>query len=138
LNPEEVLREYEHYRNQLEMHQQNLSLIDNSLQELKIVNKSLDEIKDTKKNSDVFVPIGQDSFIKAKITDTGNVVVGIGAGVAVKKSIEDAKKDIDERITDIEKVKKNNTSNFEQVVSKLRELEPSVQSIMAQAGKKEG
>ena len=135
---EEILREYELYRNQLEMHQQNLNLIDNSLSELKMVNKSLDEIKETKKNSDVFVPIGLDSFIKAKITDPENVIVGIGADVAVKKTIEDAKKDIESRITELEKVKADNASNLEQVVSKLRELEPSVQSIISQAPKKEG
>lgn len=134
---EEVLREYELCRNQLETLQQNLNLVDSSLGELKIVSKSLDEIKDAKKNSDIFVPIGIDSFLKAKITDPENVVVGIGAGVAVKKTIEDAKEDIEGRIKELEKVKADNTSNFEQVVSKLKELEPSVQSIVSQASQKE-
>lgn len=136
---EDVLRDYELYRNQLETLQQNLSLVDNSLQELKTVSKSLGEIDAAKKESDIFVPIGQDSFIKAKITDTDNVVVGIGAGVAAKKTIKEAKDDFEERIKELEKVKADNTSNLEQVISKLRELEPSVQSIVAQSqsGKKE-
>lgn len=136
---EDVLRDYELYRNQLETLQQNLSLVDNSLQELKMVSKSLGEIDAAKKESDIFVPIGQDSFIKAKITDTDNVVVGIGAGVAAKKTIKEAKDDFEERIKELEKVKADNTSNLEQVISKLRELEPSVQSIVAQSqsGKKE-
>ena len=138
MEAEEVLREYELYRNQLETFQQNLNLIDKSLQELKIVNKSLDEIKGTKKNNDIFVPIGIDSFLKAKITDSENVVVGIGAGVAVKKTIDEAKKDTEKRIAELEKVKANNTSNLEAVISKLKELEPSVQNIVAQTGKKEG
>lgn len=133
-----MLRDYESCRNQVETYQQNIGLIDNSLQELRVVNKSLEEIKGTKKNSEVFVPIGMDSFIKAKITDSANVIVGIGTGIAVKKNIEDAKKDVEDRITELEKVKADNTSNLEQVISKLRELEPSVQSIMSQATKKEG
>ena len=138
MNPEEVLREYEQCRNQAEILQQNLNLIDSNLGELMIVKKSLDELKDAKNGSEAFVPIGQDSFVKAKITDTKNVVVGVGAGIAVKKTIEEAKEDIEKRITELEKVKKDNASNFEQLVSKLRELEPSVQSIMAQPGQKEG
>ncbi len=138
MNPEEVLRDYEQCRNQADILQQNLNLIDSNLGELMIVKKSLDEIKNAKTNSEAFVPIGQDSFVKAKITDTKNVVVGVGAGIAVKKTIEEAKEDIEERITELEKVKKDSTSNFEQIVSKLRELEPSVQSIMAQSGQKEG
>lgn len=135
---EDVLREYELYRNQFETLQQNLGLIDGSLSEMKIANKSLDEIKGTKKNNDTFVHIGQDSFIKAKITDPSTVVVGVGAGVAVTKTIEDAKEDLEKRIAELEKVKTGTTSKLEQVISKLRELEPSVQSLVAQATKKEG
>ena len=138
MESEEVLREYELCRNQLETFKQNIDLIDKSLQELKIVRKSLDEIKGTKKNNEIFVPIGIDSFLKAKITDSKNVIVGIGAGVAVKKTIDEAKDNTEKRITELEKVKANNTSNLESVISKLRELEPSVQSIVAQTGKKEG
>jgi prefoldin alpha subunit len=137
LKEENVLKEYELCRNQLETLQQNLSLVDNSLVELKMVSKSLDEIEASEKESDIFVPISQDSFIKAKITDPDNVVVGIGAGVAAKKTIEEAKADFEERIKELEKVKADNTSNLEQVISKLKELEPSIQSIVEQA-KKEG
>lgn len=140
MKEEDVLKEYEFCRNQLETLQQNLSLVDNSLIELKMVSKSLGEIEANKKESDIFVPIGSDSFLKAKITDPDNVVVGIGAGVAAKKTIKEAKEDFEERIKELEKVKADNTSNFEQVISKLKELEPSVQSIVAQSqsGKKEG
>ena len=137
MKEEEVLREYELYRNQLEMLQQNLGLVDNSLVELKMVSKSLGEIEANKKNSEIFVPLGSDSFLKAKITDQENVIVGIGAGVAVKKTIEDAKEDIEGRIKELEKVKTDNTSNLEKVISKLKGLEPSIQSIATQA-KKEG
>ncbi|MBU2560094.1 prefoldin subunit alpha [archaeon] len=140
MKEEDVLKEYEFYRNQLETLQQNLNLVDNSLVELRMVSKSLSEIGAAKKESEVFVPIGFDSFIKAKITDPDNVVVGIGAGVAAKKTIKEAKDDFEERIKELETVKADNTSNLESVISKLREIEPSVKSIVAQSqsGKKEG
>ena len=46
MNPEEVLRDYEQCRNQADILQQNLNLIDSNLGELMIVKKSLDEIKE--------------------------------------------------------------------------------------------
>jgi prefoldin alpha subunit len=138
LKPAEILGEYEFCRNQSEVYQQNLKLIDDSLLELKTVNKALDEIKGTEKNSESLIPIGADSFIKAKMTDPENVIVGIGSDVAVKKTVEDAKKDIENRIAGLEKVKKDQISNLEKLISRLGELEPSVRDIVAQTTKKEG
>lgn len=138
MNPEEILREYEICRNQSEIYQQNLELVTGSLAELRTVDRGLDEIKDVDKNNEVLVPIGMDSFIKARITDPKHVIVGIGASVAVKKTVEDAKEDVGKKIAELEKVKAYQTSNLEKLVSKLVELEPTVQSIVSQTTGKEG
>ncbi|MEE9474888.1 MAG: prefoldin subunit alpha [Candidatus Hydrothermarchaeaceae archaeon] len=134
---EQILKEYELSRSQLELYQQNLELIDGRLSELRMIDNALDEIKDTNKNNEMLVPIGGDTFIKASIIDPENVIVGVGASVAVKKTIGDAKEDIEDKIAELEKVRADHTSNLEKLISKLRELEPSVQSIVSQAVKKE-
>lgn len=138
MKPEEIMREYELCRNQTEMYQQNLELIDNNLMELRAADNALEEIKGAEKGSEVLIPVGMDLFIKAKITDPGNVIAGIGAALAAKKTVDDAKEGIESRIAELEKAKADQTSNLEQTISKLRELEPSVQSIISQATKKEG
>lgn len=133
---EQILKEYELSRSQLELYQQNLELIDGRLSELRMIDNALDEIKDTNKNNEMLVPIGGDTFIKASIIDPENVIVGVGASVAVKKTIGDAKEDIEDKIAELEKVRADHTSNLEKLISRLRELEPSVQSIVSQATKK--
>lgn len=133
---EQILKEYELSRSQLELYQQNLELIDGRLSELRMIDNALDEIKDTNKNNEMLVPVGGDTFIKASIIDPENVIVGVGASVAVKKTIGDAKEDIEDKIAELEKVRADHTSNLEKLISKLRELEPSVQSIVSQATKK--
>ncbi len=136
LEHEQILKEYELSRSQLELYQQNLELIDGRLSELRMIDNALDEIKDTNKNNEMLVPIGGDTFIKASIIDPENVIVGVGASVAVKKTIGDAKEDIEDKIAELEKVRADHTSNLEKLISRLRELEPSVQSIVSQATKK--
>lgn len=136
MEPEQILKEYELSRSQLELYQQNLELIDGRLSELRMIDNALDEIKDTNKNNEMLVPIGGDTFIKASIIDPENVIVGVGASVAVKKTIGDAKEDIKNKIAELEKVRADHTSNLEKLISRLRELEPSVQSIVSQATKK--
>ena len=136
MEPEQILKEYELSRNQSELYQQNLELIGGRLSELRMIDNALDEIKDTNKNNEMLVPVGGDTFIKASIIDPENVIVGVGASVAVKKTIGDAKEDIEDKIAELEKVRADHTSNLEKLISKLRELEPSVQSIVSQATKK--
>lgn len=136
MNPEQILREYELCRNQAEVYQQNMELIGGNLLELQNVNRALGELKGTDKDSEMLVPIGADSFVKAKITDPENIIISIGASVSVKKSVEDAKGDIQNRIAELEKVKVDHTSNLEKLFSRLKELEPTVRGIVSQTSKK--
>lgn len=137
MKPEQILREYELIRNQSDVYSQNLELIDGSLLELRTVINTLDEIKVMKKDSEMLVPIGADSFIKAKIIDQKNAIVGIGASISTKKTIADAKVDVETRLSELERAKADHMSNLEKLHARLRELEPSVRGIVSQATDKE-
>lgn len=135
---EQIMKEYELCRNQAGALQQNLEMIEGSLTELRATSNALEEIKGAKKDSEVLVPIGVDSFIKAKIIDPENVIVGIGADLAAKKTIDEARADIEARIADFEKARAEQTASLEQTISKLKELEPALQNLMSQTAGKEG
>ena len=49
--------------------------------------ESLNEITITKIDSELLVPIGAGVFIRSKILDTHDVVMNVGAGIAVNKTI---------------------------------------------------
>jgi prefoldin alpha subunit len=132
---EKILGEYELYRTQAEIYKQNLELINANILDLSVVKESLDQIKDLEKENEVLVPIGGGSFIKAKIIDLEKVVVGLGAEVAVKKTIPDAKVDIEKRIEELEKVRGEHTERLQFVLGKIEELTPKVQEILAKAQK---
>jgi prefoldin alpha subunit len=97
----------------------------------------LDSIKNLKKNNEVLVPLGGGSFVKARITDVKKVVIGLGADVAVKRTIPDAQTDIEKRISELEKVRADQTERLQIALSKVEELTPKVQEILAKA-RKEG
>lgn len=66
------------------------TLIEERLTEIAGAMESLEKIKDLKQGQEIWTPIGSGSFIESDITNVKEVAIGIGAGVIVKKKIEDA------------------------------------------------
>lgn len=126
----ETLQEFALYEAQIKTLAENLELIEVSIVELKKVEEGLKVIKDAKVGSEILVPMGPDSFINAKITDTKNVIIGLGSGVAAKKSIGAAIMDMEERIKELENVRKKSDDRLQLYTEKYKELAPHVQEIV--------
>ncbi len=135
MEAEKLLNEYESYRVQAEALQKNLEMVEASLGELEMVVKSLEEIKDQGKDNEILVPLGADSYVSSKIIDTQKIILGIGAGVAVKKPIEDAKKDLETRIKELTGVRKDLGERLGLLLGRIQELTPRVQGILEEAGR---
>lgn len=130
---EKVLSEYEYLRSQAEALQKNLEMINSSLSEFGVVLESLDEIKTQDKKNEILVPIGADSFVSAKIIDTKKVIVGLGADVAVKKSIPQAKKDLEARMKELDEARGEVSERLGMMLRRIEELTPRMQQIIARA-----
>ena len=110
--------------------QSRLNLVNTALTELNLASMSLDGIE--KKDSDsIFVPIGGGSYIKARLEDTDKVVYGIGAGVAIEKTIREAKEDIANRIAELNKMKAAIEQQLSQVLSRIQENQNRLQELTA-------
>jgi len=127
----ETLQEFAAYEAQIKTLAENLELIEGSIVELKKVKEGLKVIKEAKVGSEILVPMGPDSFINAKITDTKNVIIGLGSGVVAKKSIGAAIIDMEERIKELEDVRKKSDDRLQLYTEKYKELAPHVQEIVA-------
>ncbi len=84
---EKIIAEYEYFRAQADAYRQNVEMIDANLAELRMVKESLEQVRNLKQENEILVPLGAESFARAKIIDTEKVIVGIGAEVAVKKTV---------------------------------------------------
>ncbi|MEM2587777.1 MAG: prefoldin subunit alpha, partial [Candidatus Bathyarchaeia archaeon] len=89
---------------------------------------SLEGIEKKDSNS-IFVPIGGGSYIKAILEDTDKVVYGIGAGIAIEKTIKEAKEDIANRIAELNKAKAALEQQLNQVLTSMRERQVRLQEL---------
>ena len=71
------------------------------LNELSNLEVSVSELKDIKKDSDMFSSVGSGIFVNSKLNNNQSVIVNIGAGILVEKSLKDALDLIRSQITSV-------------------------------------
>ena len=98
---EAMVNELNMYQRQAEVLNQQMETVKSTIADLNIASETLETIKD-KKDTETLVPIGAGSFIITEIKNTDEVIVGLGAGVAVKRTIDNAKESIKDQKTDLE------------------------------------
>jgi prefoldin alpha subunit len=101
--------------------QSRLSMLNAVTQDLTYANMTLESLEKEKQNSELLVPIGGTSYIRAKLDNPDNIIVGIGAGVSVEKTRQEAKDTIKKRLEDLEKARTSTQQQFVQVAGKINE-----------------
>jgi len=105
-----------------------LGLFQLSLEGCEKAIKAVEAMETAEEGQDMLVPIGQDSFIYAKLAAKERVVVGIGAGASIEKSTQEAKASLNARKAQLLEA----SGKLSQTLSKIEEEMGKIQSIAAQ------
>ncbi len=89
------------FRAQLESISQNQQLVQISLEELGRAKETLVQYQKAKEGDELLVPIGGSSFVFARVVTNEKAIVGIGTGISVEKSMDEAIKTMDDRATEL-------------------------------------
>jgi prefoldin alpha subunit len=116
--------------------QQRISMMNAAMTDLTYANMSLDGIEQEKENAELLVPIGGSSYIKVKLANPDKVVVGMGAGVSVEKTLPEAKAIVKERLGELEKTMASAQQQFAQVAQRINAGRNRLESLLAKV--KEG
>jgi prefoldin alpha subunit len=115
--------------------QSRISMINAVITDLTYANMTLEGLEKQKENAELLVPIGGNSYIKARLETPDKVTVGIGAGVSVEKTLQEAKEIIKKRLEDLEKSRASLQQQFSQVVDRINEDRERFEELAAQLRK---
>jgi prefoldin alpha subunit len=115
--------------------QSRINMLNAVTQDLAYANVTLESLEKNKVGSELLVPIGGSSYIKAKLDDPDKVVVGMGAGVSVEKTSEEAKGIVKKRLEGIEKNRVSLQQRFSQVAQKINEDRAKFEELAAELRK---
>ena len=106
------------------------------LRRLRLINMAdhlAEGIEKEKENAEMLVPIGGSSYVKVKLTDSNKIIVGMGAGVSVEKTLAEAKITLKERLDDLEKTMNSAQQQFSQVAERINSGRGRLESLLASA-----
>ncbi len=131
-----ILAELEDYQTTADLLRQQLSILASSISELSMTVETVKTIKGLKPDTEVLVPIGSDSFTTAKIALTDRVITDLGANIAAERSVEDAVKMLEARMTELGQTMEQFRQELEKLGERIEALRPEAERILAKAKEK--
>jgi len=113
--------------------QQRISMVNAAVTDLSYANMTLDGIEKEKENSELLVPIGGSAYVKVKLADSNKVVVGMGAGVSIEKTVPEAKTILKERLDELEKTMNAAQQQFTQVADRINTGRSRLETLLGNA-----
>lgn len=109
--------------------QQQLQMITQQGAEMAATIQSLDEFTTLKKEKEMWIPLSSGIFAKATLKETEEVLVNVGANVAVTKDIPSTKKLINEQIVESEKIQHKIIAQIENLSKKADDLQSKMRTL---------
>jgi len=111
--------------------QQRISMMNAAMTDLAYASMTLDGIEQEKEDAALLVPIGGSAYIKVKLANPDKVVVGMGAGVSVEKTLPEAKEIVKERLGELEKTMRSAQQQFAQVAQRINAGRNRLERLLA-------
>ena len=128
-----ILAELGDYQTTADLLRQQLSILASSISELSMTVETVKTIQGLKPNTEVLVPIGSDSFATAKVALTDRVITGLGANISAERSVEDAVRMLEARITELGQAMEQARQELEKLGERIEALRPEAERILEKA-----
>ena len=116
---QELMFKFQMFEQQIQNIQQQLQAVEKAIVEMNSLSLGLDDLKGGK-NKEIMAPIGKGIFAKSKLLSE-ELVVDIGGGNFVKKSIPDTQKIINSQIKKLEEARSELNKALEEINKQLTE-----------------
>lgn len=124
---QELSVRYQQYQSQAESIAQQMNMVQLTIRDVDTALVTIEALKDQPAGKEIMVPIGFGTMVKATLTDTSKVVIGIGAGVSVEKKLEDAKALLEKRKEELTKYHERLNNTIAKLAQEMQNIQKLVQ-----------
>ncbi|MEM2118331.1 MAG: prefoldin subunit alpha [Candidatus Bathyarchaeia archaeon] len=111
--------------------QSRINMVNAVITDLSYASMTLEGLEKEKENSELMVPIGGNSYIKARLDNPDKVIVGMGAGVSIEKTLQEAKEIIKKRLENLENTRIALQQQLAQIAERIGEDREKFEALVA-------
>ncbi len=130
----QMLVEIRYLENSARVLQSRLDIVTAALSETLTAISTLEGTRGKSVDTETLLPIGSGSFVKAKLADSQNIIIGVGAGVCIEKPLEDSMKDLRLRSSELEKARVTVTQQLSQVLNQVEDYRAHLSDMARKKG----
>ncbi len=105
------------------------NLIDEKISELAVAVDALNRLDDVKKGEEMWSSLGGSVFVRSDVKDVEQVLIGIGAGVVLKKQRNDAIAALQSRLDELTTLDRNIVAEINKLSEHMESIESDVQKL---------
>ena len=110
--------------------QSRLNVVNAALTDIATANLSIKGIENNKSGSEILVPVGGGSFIRARLSDVEKIIMGVGSGVHIEKTIVESLEDLKNRQADLEKARTSLEQQLTQTLNNINMRRGQISEIL--------
>jgi prefoldin alpha subunit len=118
---QQLLSEERVLEDQLNDMQSRIEIITAQIQEHVNASVTMSNLKNDQ-GHEALIPIGAQIYIKGTISDTSKVLIGLGAGISVEKTVEQASADLEARVSNMQKLLTSLRDEYAKIAEKVNNL----------------
>jgi prefoldin alpha subunit len=125
----------EYYKQQLESIELQLQYLQSTLMDYQRAKITVEQLSGVDDNSDMLIPVGGGTFVNATLKNASNVLIGVGAGLVIEKTADEAVTKLDERIKRIQENLDKMAALGQKIQCDAEELSHKTQQMMEETQK---
>ena len=126
---QQAYMEFQMFHEQMKQMQKQMEKAEEQLMEVEYMQQSLQELSEAKEGTEILVPVANGIFTKAKVMNTKQFIVNVGAETGILKNVDDVKQMLAKQATMIAQAHEEMHTQMKLVIEKTKEAEESLNNI---------
>lgn len=131
---EQKYMEHQLLGQQIKQLENQLQTIENQIMEINVVGQGIDSLKKTKTGTEILVPVSSGIFLKGGLVNNQKLLINVGAGVVVEKTIEGAKQLLRNQLDELDKLRNQIIAQLQKLTLQASEIENELEKIISESG----
>lgn len=110
--------------------QSRLDIVRAAIGETTLAHDTLEGLKRLQNGDSVLIPVGAGSYVQMTIADSKKLIMGIGAGAAIEKNVENSVEELKSRLQELDKARTAIQQQLDQTLGRYQQDRDALEDLL--------